>query len=148
MVRAYAKGSPEMVSKYFTASDFDCPCTRCSTTLIDEDLPLRLEFLVSILKQKPSFDSAFRCPAHQEDLRAQGLQTAVGTSTHEEGRAVDLKAHGFSGATLEIAARQVGFKAVGVAVSWVHVDTRADKIRRWTYPLSSPKSGPQSAPQP
>lgn len=74
--------------------------------------------------------SGFRCKAHQEDLRQSGLETAVGTSSHERGIAADVTCLHLD-TLLQLA--DPLFPAMGVAKSFVHVDLRKDKRRRWKY---------------
>ena len=76
--------------------------------------------------------SGFRCKGKQADLSAAGYETAQ-NSLHLLGMAADIRTGKHSGVEIESAARKVGFKAVGVAATWIHVDVRQDKERRWFY---------------
>lgn len=129
----FKKGVPKKLSEHFDSMEFDCHCPCSGPTEIDLELVRRLE-LVHDLAGKPIYiDSGFRCPNKQLELKESGKLTAVGISTHELGRAADIRVRGLSGLELEELARAAGFKAVGVAATWVHVDLRDDKDRRWTY---------------
>jgi uncharacterized protein YcbK (DUF882 family) len=77
--------------------------------------------------------SAYRCKEQQEKLRSEGKQTAKGVSQHELGRAVDLMSNGKTTEELVEAAVKAGFKSIGLARGWIHVDLRDDKDRRWNY---------------
>jgi uncharacterized protein YcbK (DUF882 family) len=77
--------------------------------------------------------SAYRCKEQQEKLRAEGKQTSKGVSQHELGRAVDLMSNGKTTEELVDSAVKAGFKSIGLARGWIHVDLRDDKERRWKY---------------
>lgn len=129
----YPKGSQEQISKDFKAREMDCPCGKCSVTIIDDELPVRLQKLRDALDQALKINSGYRCDDYQANLKARGFETAAGRSTHQDGRAVDIESSGKSGNELEVLARAAGFKAVGVARHWAHIDLRDDKERFWTY---------------
>lgn len=133
-VNTYQKGSNAILSTHFKSSEFDCKCPQCTETKIDSDLITLLEKIrenTGPLK----ITSGYRCSHYQTELRLRGYETAVGVSQHELGRAADVTGEDteYSGAQLEQLARNAGFKAVGVGRSWVHVDLRNEKERRWTY---------------
>lgn len=121
---------------HFISNEFDCGCRdpQCETK-IDQDLVDKLEALRSKIGQPLNINSGYRCELYQNELRARGYQTAVGPSTHTDGRAADVATENprLTGPELEQAARAVGFLAIGVAPRWIHVDLRSDKLRRWTY---------------
>lgn len=134
VIHVYQKGQPEQVTEHFVSTEFDCPCKRedCRETKISWDL---LEFLEAIrvrVKVPLTITSGFRCAGHQGDLEEQGYPTAK-YSKHLTGEAADLVATGHTGKRLEQVARGVGVMAVGTARSWIHIDTRSDKRRAWTY---------------
>lgn len=128
----YPKGSEERLSSGFKAYEMDCPCSRCHETPIDDELILRLQELRELLGFPVKITSGYRCEAHQADLREQGCETAVGISQHQLGKAADIKTGHHTGIELEIAARKVGFVAVGVGKEFIHVDTRPNH-RAWVY---------------
>ncbi len=129
----YQKKISKQISTHLNSVEFDCPCGSCSTTLICDDLVNNLD-KIRVMTNKPIIiDSGYRCQHHQYELTKQGLQTSKGISTHTLGMAADIKVVGMLGAQIEVIARLVGFKAVGVAPTWCHVDLRTDKIRHWTY---------------
>lgn len=130
----FKKDVDTALSPHFNVREFVCPCPQCTETLVDSALITLLEKMRS--QTGPlKISSGYRCQHYQSELCARGYPTSSGISTHSTGRAVDVKSEDsrFSGATLEQFARQAGFRAVGVAPSWVHVDLRDDKDRRWTY---------------
>lgn len=125
-------GANVALSKSFSSAEFED--ITCSFVIINMQLIQRLQLLRDHLMTPIKITSGFRSATKQAQLKAQGYETAEGPSTHEYGCAADLNAYGrFSGRELETAARAVGFKAVGVAKTWIHVDLRADKDRRWEY---------------
>ncbi len=112
----------------------------CKETIIDGELALKLQVLHDALLYPIHITSGFRCKAHQDQMRNElkedgthKYETAVGQSTHEQGRAADIRTNKHTGIQLEEAARKAGFRSIGVASTWVHVDTRSDKTRSWNY---------------
>ena len=135
----YKKGARTQLSTHFNQSEFDCSCDQCTITIIDPKLIDLLEKMRTALKTPIQINSGYRCAHKQEMLRIQGYETAVGISQHELGKAADLQ-NGISlGFELEAAARQAGFKAVGQAQIWIHVDLRGIENgveRAWKYKKS------------
>lgn len=134
-VKTYPKTSQEKLSDHFNVSEFACPCTTCTETLLDSDLVSKLEGVRLLLQAPIRINSGYRCANYQAELRLRGYETAVGLSQHQLGRAADIMASegDVSGGVLEALSRQAGFRAVGVGNVWVHVDLRDDRDRRWTY---------------
>lgn len=132
-VLQYQKKEGRKLSEHFTSSEFDCPCDKCVLTLIDLSLIERLESLRTLLSAPIRINSGYRCANYQTELKARGYETAVGVSQHQLGKASDIMSEPLTGVALEKAARQVGFRAVGVGGTWIHVDLRDDKDRRWEY---------------
>lgn len=116
-----------MLSEHFSSKEMRCRCTRvsCQEQVIAIELLNRLEKLRNLIGPI-QVNSAFRCAAHQEKLRKQGIHTAKKLSQHELGKAVDIQSNAIGGAALY-------FKSIGLAKTWMHLDLRDDKIRRWTY---------------
>ncbi len=132
----YKKGSRTKISTNFNSSEFDCSCDQCTTTLVDPTLIVLLEAMRAILNTPIKIDSGYRCKHKQDMLRLLGYETATGISTHQLGKAADISNGVALGHELEDAARRAGFKAVGKASTWIHVDTRGQddgRERRWTY---------------
>jgi uncharacterized protein YcbK (DUF882 family) len=134
-VLSFSKGSAEKLSDHFVASEFDCPCGVCSVTFIEPALVEKLELLRAKLGCPIDIDrgGGYRCDFHQRELSERGIETAKGRSQHQDGRAADISTGDHSGMELERAARAVGFRAVGVAKRWIHVDLRDDRDRHWGY---------------
>jgi zinc D-Ala-D-Ala carboxypeptidase len=126
----WTRGKNLPISQHFNSKEFTCSCGVCSMQKVERELIKRLEEVRAIYGKPIKVTSGFRCERYQEALRAQGLQTAVGKSTHSEGRAADIT--GDDLVALELACTKM-FKAIGVAKTFLHVDLRDDKVRRWTY---------------
>lgn len=120
------------LSPHFSMKEFRCQChfNTCSEQKIAQELLDKLE-QVRIAYGKPiKVTSGFRCHEHQLALAAGGKETATGISQHELGRAADL-----SGKDMELLDKECStmFPAVGRANTFIHVDLRNDKKRRWLY---------------
>ena len=131
----FKKWSKQQLTPFFHSVEFRCRCTlpTCEDTEVDIELLNRLDEMRKILKQSIIILSAYRCKEHQENIRGQGIKTAVGVSQHELGKAVDIMSNGKTAEDLEEAAKEAGFKSIGIAKGWIHVDLRDDKERRWKY---------------
>ena len=121
---AWSRGNVRPLSVHFNSKEFVCRCGICIPQRITQDLINKLEQVRQLYGLPVTITSGFRCQRYQGILRGKGLQTAVGTSTHELGQAADI-----TGADLPLLAEvcKKVFKAVGIASNFVHVDTRADK---------------------
>jgi len=128
------KGEKHQIAKHFWSHEFDCQCKYkdCIYTLVTEQMIDHLIKLREILGPI-HITNAYRCQRHQDDIRASGIKTTIGPSTHQMAMAVDIKTNKHSGTELEKVARENGFKAVGVAKDWIHIDLRNDKKRHWVY---------------
>ena len=137
MSGSYPKGQDATLSGDFKSREFDCQCkyADCRQTLIDRELVEKLQAIRDAVGHPIRISSGYRCQKHQDELQASGLETAK-TSQHLLGRAADILVEGKSGEELEKFARAAGFKAVGVARHWIHVDLRSDRDRAWTYSRS------------
>jgi uncharacterized protein YcbK (DUF882 family) len=128
----FPKGSNARITKDFKALEFDCVCHRCDETHIELDLVVKLQLIRNETGKPVVIRSGYRCEAHNDELIKEGYP-AVKNSTHMRGAAADIQVEGMSGEELEKVASQKGFKAIGVAENWVHLDIRTDKERRWRY---------------
>lgn len=129
------------VTKNFLYREFDCHCDNsdCTWTLVSGDLAVRLQALRDRIGQPIIIRSAYRCQKRQRWLATQTdnqgkplYQTAKGISTHETGDAADIEVLGLPAPALAEHAKAVGFRAIGVAKKWIHVDTREQDIH-WEY---------------
>lgn len=129
---SHPKRSNERVGKYFRSSEFDCSCDHCSHTFIDPELVELLDRMRDLTGAPIVITSAYRCDFKQNELRESGHKTANGRSTHQDGKAADIRCAGLNGIDLEYFADKAGFEAIGIAEKWIHVDTRKGR-RRWPY---------------
>lgn len=127
----FRAGEKQKLSKWFWSTEFDDGISEY--TIIDSKLLELLDKLRERVGTPVQITSAYRSPEKQKELKNRGYKTASTISTHEVGCAVDLFTGEHTGEELEQIARLVGFKSVGVADNWIHVDIRMDKDRRWTY---------------
>lgn len=128
----FDKKEKKSLSKHFSTSEFACHCSfeSCVEQKIASDLINELENVREALGKPITVTSGYRCHERQEELRKKGKETSAGISTHEQGRAADITAKDI--AALDVACTKE-FDAVGVAATFIHVDLRDDKKRRWTY---------------
>jgi zinc D-Ala-D-Ala carboxypeptidase len=132
------RGEKFSPSPFFQLREFECLCLRkdCLEQRISVELLSRLTKLRRAYGAPVVVTSAYRCKRHQTELRDKGLQTAKGISTHELGDAADIQPFTAYSALLMgslLMEAEKLFKAVGVAKSFLHVDLRDDKERRWRY---------------
>lgn len=128
-IKTYQKGSKEQLSENFQAFEFDCGCTECKETLIDEKL---VEYLQKIREHfgKPIGGSrltAYRCPAHNAQV-----PNAAKNSRHTLGMAADISIAGVSPAEIAKFAESIGVLGIGLYDTdkdghFVHIDTRTIK---------------------
>lgn len=137
MITHYVKGISEPLTENFSSHEMDCPChgEECTLTLVDSEAVRGLQLLRTYLGQPVRIlkGGGFRCGDYQKDLEERGYPTAKKRSMHLFGKAFDIYCPGLSTEKLIEAAEHVGFKAIGVAEGWIHLDARKDKIRRWNY---------------
>lgn len=128
-IKTYKKGSAEKLSNNFRAYEFDCTCTRCKETKIDEKL---VAFLQQIRDHfgKPIGGSrltAYRCPDHNAEVA-----NASKNSRHIQGMAADISIAGVEPAEIAKYAESIGVMGIGLYDTnadghFVHIDTRTYK---------------------
>jgi len=117
---------------HFSPSEFRCGCGECGKGFesMQRDLLLRLDKARRIAGIPFVLTSSIRCPAWNEKVGG------VDSSAHLEGWAVDVSATA-SGQRYEIvrAALEAGFRRIGIADSFVHMDCDPSKPADviWTY---------------
>lgn len=131
----WQKGVRTAITKDFNTSEFACPCKNaaCDTQIISAILIANLQSLRNDVGIPIGVNSAYRCSLYQAELKLRGYETAVGISQHELGKAADLRC---SDLLSLVSKAERYFKAIGIAKSFIHVDERSDKIRRWRYTSS------------
>lgn len=112
--------------KFFTKEEFDCKETG--------ENQMQLEFMRKLdeLRLHCGFPfvitSGYRSPHHPEEVKK-----AIG-GTHVRGIACDIKVgFGADRRTIVEKAIELGFNGIGVAHSFVHVDSRETIPVMWTY---------------
>lgn len=111
------------LSPHFNSSELVCKCGKCTETLYDSELIVKLEKLFPELNaDKIIVNSGYRCPAHS---------VAVGgtaSDAHTRGIAADITAY-VNGTPVKpivaaAAAERVGFSGIGLMATNIHVDVR------------------------
>lgn len=128
-VKTYKKGSNVQLSTNFRAYEFDCNCSRCKETLIDEKL---VDYLQQIRDHfgKPIGGgrlTAYRCPGHNAEV-----PNAAKGSRHTMGMAADISIEGVKPAEIAKYAESIGVLGIGLYDTsndghFVHIDTRTTK---------------------
>ena len=124
--------------KTFSTKEFTCHCSfkECKEQKVSKLLIEQLTQLRKDVNEPITVTSGFRCSKYQEKLRSDGINTVVAKkSSHELGNAADItptrmKIKDF------LAFCEKKFKAIGIAKTFLHVDTRGQddqRIRRWNY---------------
>lgn len=120
---------------FFKTSEFACQCINpsCKEQRISKELISKLVKLRIRIAEPITVTSGFRCGKHQEKLRSEGVNTVVAKkSTHELGDAVDLKPIRMKIPQFLVFAAEF-FEAIGTAKTFLHLDLRTGKQRRWDY---------------
>ena len=104
------------IDKYFTLSEFQCPCCKC--VMLHPDLLKNLIKLRSLIREPIYINSGYRCKEYNSQVGG------VKHSYHMFGMAADISVRHFSISDLSIQAKQVGFRGIGVYKNFLHVDVR------------------------
>lgn len=115
------------IAKNFTVAEFACKGRGCcSTTPIDEQLPVYLQKIRDHFDAKVTIASGYRCPKYNARI-----SNASKKSKHMEGMAADIKVKGVAPAEVAKYAESIGVKGIGLYEgkdgSFVHIDTRTKK---------------------
>lgn len=114
--------------KYFTKSEFKCQC--CGKNKIDVGFLNRLDSARGLAGIPFNVNSGYRCPAHNTQVGSKS------TSSHTKGLACDIGATSSSQRFAILSALlEVGFKRIGIAKTFIHVDYDKDKTSKvaWIY---------------
>jgi hypothetical protein len=127
----WEKGVKQPLSPNFGTHEFECPCANkaCFEQIIARTLITKLQTLRDDVGPL-NVTSGYRCAAYQQDLKNRGYETATGVSQHQLGKAGDITNADLK-KTLDVA--DTLFYAIGIGHTFLHVDLRDDKKRRWTY---------------
>lgn len=120
----------DSITPHFGTYEFHSNDPACKTQRIRGELLERLERVRTAIGATIMVRSGFRTAEDQERLKRLGYETSKGISQHELGAAADICADDMETLLREC---EKEFMAIGVAKSFIHVDLRDDKIRRWDY---------------
>jgi uncharacterized protein YcbK (DUF882 family) len=116
--------------KYFKLSEFDSPDVLGSGKNMNEEFLYMLDAARKIYGKPMHVNSGYRSEAHNKKVGG------VSSSSHLKGLAADISCKN-SGDRFEMlqAFIKAGFKRIGVAGSFIHVDTDKNKLQNiiWTY---------------
>jgi len=117
------------LTDHFEAKEFFCRCGICMDQIIDLFLVGRLQTLRDTIGEPIKITSAFRCERHNAVVKGSP------NSQHLHGKAADIYVVGMDPSELAGRAYINGFKGIGVASNFVHVDVRTSHtVKLWAYP--------------
>tara|TARA_R110000822_G_scaffold200107_4_gene337741 strand:- start:1589 stop:1930 length:342 start_codon:yes stop_codon:yes gene_type:complete len=112
--------------KYFDLKEFNC-------THSDEN-EMKPKFLEKIdeLRDRCGFSffivSGYRCPWHPAEMKKEK------PGTHSRGIAADIRVSGGNDRYILVQkALEMGFTGIGIAETFIHLDTRSDTPVIWSY---------------
>ena len=117
--------------KNFKLSEFECKCG-CGLNNTEEDFLMRLDYARTLAGVPFYINSGSRCETHNRSREVGGSMT----SSHLDGWAADIRAlTDYEMFRITAALLSVGFKRLGIAETFVHVDKDPMKNpeRIWTY---------------
>lgn len=123
-------GGDKVISEYFKESEFECHCG-CGLMNIDQNLVYFLDDMRAKIGQPLIINSGCRCAEYNAKVGGKS------ESAHQEGKAVDVACG--EGSLLRyllvMYAIHEGFKRIGVAKSFVHLDMDESLPQNvlWTY---------------
>lgn len=125
-VKSFKKGENVQLSKNIHLSEWECKCSRCTTTLVDMAHVANVQKLRDLIGEPIRFTCAYRCPEHNREVGG------VPNSEHLRGVACDCYAIGLSSTQLAAKAEKIGFGGIGLYLSkgFVHLDN--GPYGRWT----------------
>ncbi len=113
--------------KYFKVSDFDCQET--GENRMEEEFIKRLDLLRGACGFPFIVTSGYRDPSHSVERNKKN-----GGGMHTKGVAADIRIlNGKQRYDIIKNAMAMGFTGIGIAKTFVHVDTREDTPVVWTY---------------
>jgi len=116
--------------KHFKLEEFDCPGLPGSGKKMDQCFLERLDKAREIYGRPMRVNSGYRTKEHNAKIGG------VKNSSHILGLAADISCKSSSDRFAMLNAfMQAGFKRIGVANSFIHIDTDKDKSQNiiWTY---------------
>jgi len=119
-----------MKFKYFTYGEFDSPDSVGSGKLVSDELISMLDVARKKYGKSMAINSGYRTIEHNAKVGG------TPASSHTKGLAVDIACTNSTDRfKLEGILREVGFKRIGIAKTFIHADIDKDKAQNvlWTY---------------
>ena len=120
----------KITAKYFSESEFNRASPSCSLQNMKQHTMDMMDAVREIAGIPLVVNSAYRSVAHEKKMGR------TGTSSHTTGRAIDIRCNTDANRWKIIdAAIKVGFKRIGVAKTFIHLDNDTEKSPRviWMY---------------
>ena len=114
--------------KYFKESEFNCHC--CGQNKMDNEFLNRIDSARDLAGVPFKINSGYRCKKHNKEIGSNQ------TSSHVKGLAADIGINTSSQRFAILTALiEVGFKRIGIARTFIHVDLDKNKTQKvlWTY---------------
>lgn len=123
-VKTYSvkKDGKKQLAKNFTVREFACK-DGTDKVLIDEKLPMVLQFIRARVNRSVTINSSYRTESHNKSVGG------ASNSQHLLGKAADIKVVGYKPQTLANIAREImpDWGGVGIYDWGIHVDVRDNK---------------------
>lgn len=131
----WTEGEKFQITRNFSNTEFECPWSFVSTReqQISVELVAGLQWVRDRLGCPLIITSGYRSPEYQENLYLRLGRTPIKTSQHTMGNAADITVRDDHDRPKLQSLVDTYFLARGYANSFIHVDTRTDKERTWTY---------------
>ncbi len=116
--------------KYFKINEFDSPDEPGSGSKMNDEIVHMLDAARKIYGKPMKINSGYRTISHNKKVGG------VSSSSHIKGLAADIAcSNSVDRFKMLGALKQVGFKRIGVAGTFIHVDIDKDKTQNviWTY---------------
>lgn len=118
------------MAKYFSAMEFRKCTPSCKISQMDEAFLAKLDEVRERAGIPLVLNSAYRSKEYEWS------KNRSGTSAHCEGKAVDIRCNSSSNRYKIVkAAMEVGFRRIGIARTYIHLDDASDKAQDviWDY---------------
>jgi zinc D-Ala-D-Ala carboxypeptidase len=125
--------------KYFKASEFDCKSLPGSGRHMDFNFLVMIDHARTLAGVPFVINSGYRTKAYNQALIKRG-EPASPDSSHMKGIAADIAVSPQNRTRVIDACIEAGFKRIGVANSFIHVDIDKDKASPavWGYSTTDP----------
>ena len=122
------RGAMGNLTKNFDREEFMCKCGHCDGGRMDDKFMSKLQALRDLYGKPMMITSGFRCATHNKSIGG------VTDSKHMKGIAVDIAMSSAEARyTLIALAIQFGFTGIGIDHGFIHLDTRVEGRRLWSY---------------